>query len=196
MVKKALIGLGLLVSTAAVAATPHQDWVRARLESLPASRFDRAEPSKLALRSQQLDAFASEIAKVSARAPLPPRQWSALIITQGGIESNFDTSVVLGNCPRFFCDMVLVKGVEVYRARGAFQNHDVAPVHDLWVVADGDPKTQVQMADRMLRRSMTGCAAFAPFPQHVFRAYRGGFCGVPAPREAERVALYQRLVGR
>lgn len=149
----------------------------------------------MATRAEQLDAFAVEIARVSTKAPLPPRQWSALLITQGSIESNFDTAIVNGHCLKFQCDPQLVKGVRVYRAVGAFQQQLVSYVRDLWPTAAGNIPAQVEMADRTLRRSMTRCKPFAAFPAHVFRAYGGQrSCSWPAPREEERVATYWRLV--
>jgi hypothetical protein len=52
--------------------------------------------------------------------------------------------------------------MDAQRARSRIQN--VGPVADLWPRADGDIVVQVAMADRMLRRSTTRCAPFAPFP--------------------------------
>jgi hypothetical protein len=109
-----------------------------------------------------------------------------LLGTTGGIESNFDTDIVAGRCKPHQCDHG--------KAKGAFQNQNVKPVADLWHGADGDIPAQVAMVDRMMRRSTTRCAAFAPFPAHVFRAYRGGSCSWPVHREAERVAMYLRLI--
>jgi hypothetical protein len=186
--KKFLVALLLLITTAALASPTHEQWTRSAMGRVPVSKNDAKSVERLTIRESQLVEFATEIARVSAKAPLPPRQWAALIITQGSMESNFDTAIVLGNCPKWACD----RG----RAVGAFQVHDVGPVHDLWSTAAGDPTKQVQMADRMLRRSMTRCAPFAPFPQHVFRAYKGSSCSWAVQREAERVALFNRLVAR
>jgi hypothetical protein len=152
---------------------------------VPRSKLDRT-PERAELHSANLDMFAAEIARVSEKAPLPPRTWSSLLGAIGGVESNFDTDIVAGRCPPYACDHG--------RAKGAFQNQNVGPVADLWPRADGDIVVQVAMADRMLRRSVSRCAPFAPFPAHVFRAYRGGSCSWPVHREAERVAYYVRLM--
>jgi hypothetical protein len=193
------VALVLLMLTAAVSAEPtgappqQVAWARAALARLPVSKHDRT-PARLELRAQQQAAFAREIARVSERAPLPPRQWVSLLATQGGIESNFDTAVVNGQCLAHQCDPHLVKGQRVFKAVGAFQQQRVAYVADLWDSAASNIPAQVEMADRSLRRSMGRCKAFAPFPAHVFRAYSGGSCSWPVAREAERVATYVRLV--
>ncbi len=186
MLKRYLLALVILLVTALASAAPsHHLWVRAALDRVPVAKLDKT-PERTVLRAQNLDVFAAEIARVSAKAPLPPRQWASLLGAIGSVESNFDTDIVAGRCKPYECD----RG----RAKGAFQNQNVRPVADLWPNADGDIATQVAMADRMLRRSVSRCAPFAPFPAHVFRAYRGGSCSWPVHRERERVAAYVRLM--
>lgn len=200
MVGRLLSVLVLLTATAALAAEPtaappqRVAWTRAALARVPVSKFDKT-PERLAARAEQLDVFAAEIARVSVKAPLPPQQWSALLITQGSIETNFDSAVVNGQCLAFQCDPHLVKGTRVFKAVGAFQQQLVSYVNDVWAAAAGNIPAQVDMADRTLRRSMVRCKPFAPFPAHVFRAYGGGSCSFPVSREAERVATFGRLVG-
>lgn len=158
------------------------------LARLPVPKVDR-EPARAELRAEQLDAFALEIARVSASRP-NPRQHAAFLATIGGAETNFDTQIVLGICPKWACD----RG----RAKGAFQNHAVSFTRELWATADGNIVAQVAMADATLRRSMTRCAPFAPFPAHVFRAYKGGAassCSFPLKDEVARVATFNRLMG-
>lgn len=182
------IALPLLIATAAVAAPPqqHVDWTRAALSRLPRSKADKT-PERAELHAQNLDTFAQEIARVSEHAPLPPHQWSSLLGATGGIESNFDTDIVAGRCPKWACD----RG----RAKGAFQNQNVGPVADLWPVADGNIVVQVAMADRMMRRTWRGCEAQGvPFPAGAFRSYAGRSCSWPVHREQERVAAYVRLM--
>lgn len=197
---RAIAALPLLVAAAALSAEPtaappqRVAWTRAALARVPVSKFDKT-PERLELRAQQLDVFAAEIARVSMKAPLPPQQWSALLVTQGSIETNFDSAVVNGQCLRFQCDPHLAKGVVVFKAVGAFQQQLVSYVADTWPTAAGNIPAQVDMADRTLRRSMTRCKPFAPFPAHVFRAYSGGSCSWPVAREAERVGTYLRLIG-
>jgi hypothetical protein len=186
----------MLLTTVAWASAPsgHELWVRAALSRVPVGARDKASPERLERHAQNLDVFAVEIAKRSANAPLPPQQWSALLATQGGIESNLDTEIVAGRCLPKDCDVTKVKGATVFRAVGGFQQHNVSYVSELWPTAAGNIPVQVEMADRTLRRSLSRCKPFAPFPAHVFRAYRGGSCSWPVLREAERVALYTRLM--
>jgi hypothetical protein len=192
----ASVALALVASTALAEPMPpqrHVAFARAALARVPVSKRDRT-PERLGRRAEMLETFAAEIARVSERAPLPPQQWMSLLVTQASIETNIDTEVVAGRCLRFQCDPHLVKGAVVHRAVGAFQQQLVSYVADLWPTAAGNVPAQVEMADRSLRRSMTRCKPFAPFPAHVFRAYGGGSCSWPVAREAERVGLYLRLV--
>lgn len=186
----------ILLTTAAWGSAPtsHELWVRASLARVPMGARDKASPERRERHAANLNVFAVEIAKRSFNAPLPPQQWSSLLATQGGIESNLDTEIVAGRCLPKDCDVTKVKGVPVFRAVGAFQQHDVSYVSDLWPTAAGNIPAQVEMADRTLRRSLTRCKSFAPYPAHVFRSYRGGSCSWPVLREAERVALYNRLM--
>jgi|SRR6185369_3780443 len=188
-----LFAVALALACWFVSITAHADappqhfaWARAALSRIPASRADR-EPERTELRAANLDAFAQEIARVSERAPLPPHQWASLLGAIGGIESNFDTDIVAGRCPAWACDHG--------RAKGAFQGQRLRFVAQLWDVANDNPPAQVQMADRVLRRNWSRCAPFAPFPASAFRGYGGQrSCSWPAPREAERVAMYSRLL--
>lgn len=185
--KRYLLGL-LLLTTTAFASSPssHELWVRAALARAPVTKADKT-PERADLHSRNLDAFAVEIARVSAKAPLPPQIWSSLLGATGGIETNFDTDIVAGRCLPYQCD----RG----RAKGAFQNQNVKPVADLWPTADGNIAAQVDMADRMMRRTYRGCEGQGvPFPAGAFRAYAGRSCSWPVHREAERVALYNRLM--
>lgn len=187
MIRRLLTALALLTATAAASAPPgHVSWTRAALARVPASKLDR-EPERAELRSANLDAFAREIARVSEHAPLPPHQWASLLGSIGGIESNFDTDIVAGRCPKWACDHG--------RAKGAFQGQRLRFVADLWDVADGNPVAQVDMADRVLRRTWATCQGLGvPIPQGAFRSYAGRSCSWPVHREAERVAAYQRLL--
>lgn len=196
MLRHALLAAPLLVATAALAAPPLADvaFVRAALTKTPISKRDNT-PERREQQSANLEIFAVEITRVSERAPLEPRVWASLLVAQGSIETNFDTEVVGGRCLGFQCDPKHVKGQTVFRAVGAFQQHEVSYVRDLWATAGGNIPAQVEMADRTLRRSLTRCKPFAPFPAHVFRAYGGQrSCSWPAPREDERVATYRRAL--
>jgi hypothetical protein len=193
---RALFALPLLVAAAAYgSAPPHRvAWTRAALERLAVASADRT-PERRELRAQQLDVFARELARVSAKAPLPPRQWTALLGSVAFGESGFDTAVVSGKCLAHQCDPKRVDGVIRFQSVGAFQQKLFAHVADKWhAAAAGDIPAQVEMADRQLRRSMTRCKPFAAFPQHVYRAYGGGSCSFPVHREAVKVGAYHRLL--
>lgn len=193
---RALVALPLLVATAAFGApSEHQRWTAAAFARVPVSFPDRA-PERADLKAQHSARFIAAIARASESAPLPPRVWSSLLLTIGGAESNFDTDVVEGRCPKHRCDPAKVKGEIIHRARGAFQNHRLAFSAELWDVAHGNPEAQVEMADRALRRSLARCKPFAPYPAHVFRAYAGnGSCSFALKDEPRRVALYLRVLG-
>lgn len=165
----------------------HHLWVRAALATVPATKADRTE-ERAWVRASQLVDFRVAIAEASAKRA-EPRKYAALLITIAQHESHLDTEVVAGRCPPRMCD----RG----RAKGAFQNWNVKLVSDVWHRADGKPALQVEMADRVLSRSLTRCATFAPFPAHVFRAYRGGAegsCTIPLKDEEARVATFNRLM--
>lgn len=196
MVGRYLSALCLLgLTTVAQADTPpYQPWVRAALERLPVASADRT-PERRALRAEQLDVFAAELARVSGKAPLPPRQWTALLGSVGFGESSFDTDIIAGRCAAHQCDPKRVKGALIFQSVGAFQQKLFPHVADLWpAAAAGSIPAQVEMADRQLRRSMTRCKPFAPFPNHVYRSYGGGSCSFAVHRESVKVMAYQRML--
>jgi hypothetical protein len=161
------------VYSVAYGAEPLDTWTLAALR--------RAAP-----KADQPEAFARHIARFSEHAPLPPRKWAALLIAIGTHESRFSPDIVANRCKPWQCD----RG----RARGAFQVHRLGYLAGLWDISPGDPAVQVEMADRVLRRSLTRCAPFASFPALVYRAYRGGSCSWPIKGEAARVATYMRAM--
>lgn len=197
--RKTLLALPLLYAAAAYGEPPpptaHVARARVALERLPVSKFDRT-PERLELRAEQLDVFARELARVSQKAPLPPHQWASLLGSIGAGESNFDTAIVAGKCAPHQCDPKRTKGGVIFQSVGAFQQKRFAHVEDLWpLAAAGDIAAQVAMADRQLRRSMTRCKPFAPFPQHVYRAYAGSSCSWAVHREDVKVNAYVRMLG-
>jgi len=192
MITRFLIALALIGGTAAASApNAHTAWVRAALARVPVAVGDRL-PERIETRAKNLDLFAVEIARVA-----PTRERAALLIAIGERESHYDSEVIAGRCPPARCDVVVIKGQRIHRARGAFQGHRLGFVAELWDRAPGDIPAQVAMADRVLRRSLVRCKTFAPWPAHVFRAYRGGAegsCSMPLKDEAARVAAYQRAL--
>lgn len=185
--KRFLIAL-ILLTTTAWASTPssHEAWTRVALSRVPVSRHDKT-PERAEQHRVNLDVFAAEIARVSEKAPLPPRQWASLLGAIGGAESHFDTAVTAGNCLPLACD----KG----RARSAFQCHRLQFVADLWDRANGDIAVQVEMADKVLRRTWGTCLVQGvPMPQAAFRGYAGVSCSWPMRGEDLRVAYYVKLM--
>jgi hypothetical protein len=196
MIARYFVALLILLVTALAQATPpHRvGWTRAALERLPVANADRT-PERRELRAQQLDIFAVEITRVSAKAPLPPRQWSSLLGSVAFGESALDTDIVAGRCKAFQCDPKRVDGVIRFQSVGAFQQKLFAHVADMWpAAAKGSIPAQVEMADRQLRRSLTRCKPFAPHPQHIYRAYGGGSCSFPVHREDVKVGAYHRMM--
>ncbi len=191
------LALALLLAVATVeGSAPHHIWIAEAFERLPVSEGDRS-PARAPAKAAQTSRFVEAIARVSRNAPRPPREWSALLLTLGSAESNFDSEVVEGRCPPRRCDVRMARGVRMFLARGAFQQHRVSFLTDLWEVSHGSPEIQVEMADRTLRRSLTRCAPFGPYPGHVFRAYGGSrSCSVALRDEPRRVALYSALMSR
>lgn len=190
MVARRISALILLTASVSLAtAGGDVPWTRAALARVPVGKGDRT-PERTTIHATNLDAFAVEIDRVSQRAPLPRKQWAALIVAIGSVETNFDTEVIAGRCKPWACDHG--------RAKGAFQNHKLRFTADLWPIADGNLAVQVDMADRTLRHTWGTCAKLGvPFPASVFRGYAGGgnhSCSWPAPREAERVAVYMRVM--
>ncbi len=195
MIPRALVALVLLVASAALAngSPTHQAWVSAAFARVPVSVADRS-PERAALKANHSARFVAAIAKVSEKAPRSPREYAALLLVLGSAESNFDTDVVEGRCPPKMCDVTLVKGERVFRARGAFQSWRLSFVAELWDVAHGNPEAQVEMADRTLRRSMARCAPFVAYPASIWRAYSGRSCSFELKDEARRTALYLKLL--
>jgi hypothetical protein len=110
-------------------------------------------------------------------------------------ESSFDTDIIAGRCAAHQCDPKRVNGVMLFQSVGAFQQKLFPHVADVWpAAAGGSIPAQVEMADRQLRRSMTRCKPFAPFPQHVYRAYGGGSCSFAVHREDVKVSAYVRML--
>ncbi len=169
-----------LISFDALGQPVEQAWVLAALQRTPVPSTERVA-SRLERRPHDLVAISEEIAAL-ARS----REEAALLVAIGERESHYDSEVIGNRCKPLACDRGL--------ARGAFQTHRLSYLADLWDLSPDDPKTQVQMAYAVLRRSLGRCKPFAPYPAHVFRAYRGGSCSWELRDEPARVAAYYRAL--
>jgi hypothetical protein len=170
--------------------------ILAMLLSLPVPMRDR-EPDTAALRRAHLETFAAEINKVARGAPLPPKEWAALLATIGNHETHFETRLVRGECiwEKRECDATLVKGVRVFRARGVFQQQPNTINIAQWTVANDNIPVQVQMANDSLRRAFNTCrGSGAPALQGTLRAYAGSSCTKPTKGEPVRLATFGRLI--
>ena len=149
------------------------------------------------MRREHLEDFAAEINKATKGAPLPPKEWAALLATIGNHETHFETRLVRGDCiwEKRECDATVIKGVRIFRARGVFQNHRNVFNAELWDTANGNIPAQVQMADEGLRRAFNTCrGSGASGVQGALRAYAGASCTKPMKGEQVRLATFGRLV--
>jgi len=198
MVKKALIALMLLVSTAAFAGegSRHAAWTRAALERLPQTPDDRVSAS----RPVELDALANSIAAVSQSAPRSPREWTALMLAVGSNETNFAGRLLRGECrlERRECDSVRRKdGTWFARARGWGQVHRNSQNAALWDTAETDIEAQTKLVDQRLRSAYWTCARSGePWVRATLNAYLGVRCGANWPGLAKREATYAAVVSR
>ncbi len=151
-----------LVSIEAFGQQVDAAWVLSALQRTPAPALERSG-ERAEHRATDLVAISEEIARL-ARG----REEAALLVAIGERESHFDSEIIENHCEPLACDRGL--------ARGAFQTHRLSYLADLWDKSPSDPVAQVQMAYAVLRRSLARCKPFAPYPAHVFRAYRGGSC--------------------
>jgi hypothetical protein len=169
--------------------------ILAMLLSLPAPMRDRALGMP-ELRNAQMEAFAVEISKVSKGAPLPPRDWAALIVTVGNHETHFETRLVAGNCfwEKRECDATMSHGERIFRARGAFQNHRNTNNVQWWEAANGNIPAQVQMVNDGLRRGWNTCrTSGVTVAAGALRGYAGSSCTKPMRGEGERLQTFERL---
>lgn len=164
----------------------HLEWCERALFRLPVYHEDQPPggvAGKTAEKQEQLRAIAREVARVSEKAPLPPRKWAALLITIGFHESTYSLRIFAGNCKKWECD----RG----KARSAWQVHRsvfTEPYwHKLWGMQNVD--SQVDAADAVLRRHLQTCG---PTPAGIFTAYMGKRCGSDVRQVQERVATFER----
>jgi hypothetical protein len=190
-VTRYLAALAILLVTALCAATPpHQQWTLAAARGLPVY-FEDTAPELEQAKAAQLGEIARAIAEVSKdKAPRPPREWAALLLTIGYRESTFSLRIHRGDCRPKECDGG--------RARSSWQLHRnafIAP--QVWDKLFGLDHTelQVQTADAALRRAYWTCSrSGVPWLQATINAYAGRRCGEDWPGLEERVATWAKLM--
>lgn len=136
----------------------------------------------------ELETVAREIARVSARAPLPPRQWAMLLLMTGWHESTYSIRIVMGSCRKHECDGG--------RARGAFQGHRLASMSaEVWAKMVGleNLPTQVEQADELLRRHLRTCPG-ASDAESIITGYMGKRCYSKDAQVAARLETYRGLL--
>lgn len=160
------------------------EYTTTAIRKLPVYYEDKASTEKDA----QLDAIAAAVAKVSRKAPLPPRQWAALLLTIGFHESTFSLRIHAGDCKPKECD----KGL----ARGPWQTHKNMDNAAVWDKLYGieNVEYQVWAADRLLRRVSQTCATQAGSSvPGILTAYAGRRCFQDWPGLNDRLNTFSRM---
>ena len=187
MIRQSLTALVLLVSTAALAATPLEDFTRRAVVSLPVHKDDRDYADK----AQQLDTIALAVAEHSKAPPggIAPRAWAALMLSVAYNESGLSQRIVDHRCKPRECD----RG----RAKGLGQPHRNTLNAADWDRADGDIQLQVKMLDDGLRRAFWNCArSGVAFPAATLSSYAGQRCGAQWRGLDARLKTFNGLVAR
>lgn len=186
------IGIALscfIASKCGHAETSFEGWVLGRAMALPVYYEDNPPAGiagKTTEKVRQLEAISSEIARVSLKAPLPPRRWAALLLTTGYHESAFSLRIMNGSCRKHECDSG--------RARGVFQGHRLSSMtEETWsrMVGTGNARTQVEQADMMLRRHVGTCPGIGEVG--IFYGYMGRRCGSKDAQVEARMATLRSL---
>ena len=198
------LGVAVLLATRCGSGAPQTllDWTNTAIRKLP-TYYEDNPPGGIAGRTNekeaQLSAIALAVAKVAQKAPLPPRQWAALLLTIGFHESTFSLRIHAGHCKPHECD----RG----RARSPWQLHMNAENKHLWPKLQGIENTDAQVwaADHLLRRVAGTCRPPTSKTGDVrpnmtihtvagiLTAYAGVRCGVEWKGLAEREATFRRL---
>lgn len=184
-----LILINLVQCPAHASPESLEDWTLRKALSLPVYYEDHAPGGIAELTTDkrtELETLAREVARVSRKAPLPPRQWAALLLTVGYHESTYSIRIVQGDCRKYECDGG--------RARGAFQGHRLAAMTaETWskMVGIGNLPTQVEQADQLLRRHVRTCPG--DVVTSIVTGYMGKRCGGEDAQVAERLATFRRL---
>ena len=152
------------------------------LALLPVYSEDRSDESIAEHRA----AVAAAVWENSQGKPLPPRDWTRLMLTVGFHESGFSKRIIAGKCKKHECD----RG----RAKGAWQIHANTLNRDKWRDQDGDLPLQAKLASEMLVRAYWTCARSGVEPvRGALNAFAGKRCGSDWPGLKARLATYGRL---
>lgn len=169
---------------------PLESWTLKRALSLPVYYEDQSPGGISELTTEkrhELEFLAAGIAQVAKRqAPLPQRQWAALLLTIGFHESTFSLRILAGHCRKHECDGG--------RARGLFQAHRLASMSDeMWarLVGIENLPVQVEQADELLRRHVRTCPG--DVATSIITGYMGKRCGAESKEVAARLETFRRL---
>ena len=187
MIRQSLTALILLVSTAALAATPLEDFTRRAVASLPVHKDDRDYADK----ATQLDTIALAVAEHSKAPPggIAPRAWAALMLSVAYNESGLSQRIIEHRCKPRECDRGLAKGLG--------QQHANTLNRDDWARADGDIALQVKMLNDGLRRAFWNCArSGVAFPAATLSSYAGQRCSAQWAGLDKRLMTFKALVAR
>lgn len=179
----------LLMTQCAHAATNLEAWTQSAIRQLPTFHEDVTSGGRSEAKEAQLTLIASEVAKASRGAPLPPRQWAALLLTIGFHESAFSLRIHAGDCKPKECD----RG----KARSPWQLHQNNFNRESWELLVGVENTRVQVlaANELLRRVSQNCvnSTRQPTVPGILTAYAGRRCFQDWPGLNARLATFGSL---
>lgn len=139
-------------------------------------------------KSEQLDALARAITDVSSGKPLPPRQWTAMVLTVGHHESAFSMRIIANECRRHECDRGKARGFGQVQ-RNTLNGQD-------WIDAPGNIPVQAKLTSDALMRAYGNCrGSGVEVVRATLSSYAGKGCGAEWPGLQARLATFGRLVG-
>lgn len=162
------------------------EYTTSAIRKLPVYYEDKdAGPEK----DEQLLTIATTVAKYSRKAPLPPRQWAALLLTIGFHESTYSLRIHAGKCKPRECDHG--------KARSPWQLHRNMDNEKVWDKLTGvdNIEEQVWAADHLLRRVARTCVngtGLVDVPG-ILTAYAGRRCFHDWPGLGDRLNTYARM---
>lgn len=135
------------------------------------------------------ESIAQSVSRESKKAPRPPREWVALMLTVANHETHFSIRISDGNCRKHECD----RG----KAKGLYQLHRNSLNWDDWAKQDGNVPLQAKLGSDALRRAYYTCSrSGVPWLIGTLNAYAGKRCSANWPGLQARVATFNRLVGK